>query len=116
MQSQRDGLIFGELRQGLAGSWRRKARTEQLAPPGDWLVWLFMAGRGAGKTYAGSQWVNERIMLGTASRIALVAPTAADVRDVMVEGPSGILATASKRMRPTYEPSKRRLTWPNGAI
>lgn len=53
---------------------------------------------------------------GRASRIALVAPTAADARDVMVEGESGILATASPRFRPLYEPSKRRITWPNGAI
>src|SRR5215207_6698629 len=116
VQPQRESLIFGELRQALAGSWRRKARPEQLPPPGEWLVWLFMAGRGAGKTRAGSEWVHERVLSGTASRIALVAPTAADVRDVMVEGPSGILATAPKRMRPEYEPSKRRLTWPNGAI
>ncbi len=91
---QRDHLIFAELRQTLAGSWRRKARPEQLPPPGDWLVWLFMAGRGAGKTRAGSEWVHERVLAGTASRIALVAATAADVRDVMVEGPSGILAAS----------------------
>ena len=102
---QRDHLIFGELRQALAGSWRRKARPEQLAPDGDWLVWLFLAGRGAGKTRAGSEWVHERVLSGTASRIALVAPTAADVRDVLVEGQSGILATAPKRQRPEYEPS-----------
>jgi phage terminase large subunit-like protein len=53
---------------------------------------------------------------GTASRIALIAPTAGDARDVMVEGPAGILAVSSSWLRPDYEPSKRRLTWPNGAI
>jgi len=74
-----------------------------------------MAGRGAGKTRAGAEWVQEQID-GGCRRIALVGATAADVRDVMVEGESGILATARPGMRPTYEPSRRRLTWPNGAI
>lgn len=74
-----------------------------------------MAGRGAGKTRAGSEWVHEQID-GGCRRIALVGATAADVRDVMVEGESGILATARPGMRPVYEPSRRRLTWPNGAI
>jgi hypothetical protein len=49
-------------------------------------------------------------------RIALVGATAADVRNVMVEGPSGILAISPGPERPLYEPSKRRLTWPNGAV
>jgi phage terminase large subunit-like protein len=51
-----------------------------------------------------------------ARRIALIGPTAADVRDVMVEGDSGILAISAPRDRPIYEPSKRRLTWPTGAV
>ena len=58
--------------------------------------------------------MHEQIRQGR-ERIALVGETKADVRDVMVEGESGILATAG-RNRPLYEPSKRRLTWPNGAI
>jgi len=91
------------------------ARAEQTAPAGDWSTWLYMAGRGAGKTRAGAEWVQEQIDSGC-RRIALVGATAADVRDVMVEGESGILATARPGMRPTYEPSRRRLTWPNGAI
>lgn len=73
-----------------------------------------MAGRGFGKTRCGAEWVHEQIRQGR-ERIALVGETKADVRDVMVEGESGILATAG-RNRPLYEPSKRRLTWPNGAI
>ena len=95
--------------------WREMARAEQTAPAGDWSTWLYMAGRGAGKTRAGAEWVQEQIDSGC-RRIALVGATAADVRDVMVEGESGILATARPGMRPTYEPSRRRLTWPNGAI
>jgi hypothetical protein len=73
-------------------------------------------GRGAGKTRSGAEWVRWRAQQNPASRIALVAPTAGDVRDVMVEGQSGILAISPLQFKPIYEPSKRRLTWPNGAI
>ena len=95
--------------------WREWARPEQKAPEGDWRTWLYLAGRGAGKTRSGAEWIHEQVAAGR-RRIALVAPTAADVRDVMVEGESGILAVSPAGKRPTYEPSKRRLTWPNGAI
>ena len=97
------------------GGWRARARKEQLAPAGDWFIWLLLAGRGFGKTLAGAGWTHELVQSGRYGRIALVAPTAADARDVMVEGVSGILETAPNWNRPAYEPSKRRLTWPNGA-
>ncbi len=93
--------------------WPFWARPNQLAPPGDWSTWLLLAGRGFGKTRTGAEWVRgekERIR-----RVALVAPTAGDARDVMVEGESGLLAISPPWDRPIYEPSKRRLTWPNGA-
>lgn len=95
-------------------SWARIARHEQLPPPGEWRTWLFMAGRGAGKTRAGAEWVLAQVRQGR-KRGALIAPTAADARDVMVEGASGLLAVANDAERPVYEASKRRLTWPNGA-
>ena len=94
--------------------WRFWARPDQLAPSGDWRVWLILAGRGFGKTRCGAEWVLEQVRQGR-QRIALVGETKADVRDVMVEGESGILACAGKD-RPLYEPSKRRLTWDNGAV
>jgi phage terminase large subunit-like protein len=94
-------------------SWRDIARPAQVAPDGDWTVWLYSGGRGAGKSRAGAEWVHEQVAAGR-RRIALVGPTAGDVRDVMVEGESGILNCGP--IRPTYEPSKRRVTWPNGAI
>lgn len=75
-----------------------------------------MAGRGFGKTRTGAEWVRGLVESGQAKRIALIAPTAADARDVMVEGESGILACSPPWFRPVYEPSKRRLTWPNGAL
>lgn len=97
------------------GGWRSKARPEQLPPPGDWNGWLIIAGRGFGKTRSGSEWITELVQSGTVGSLALIAPTAADARDTMVEGESGILSVAPKWFRPEYEPSKRRITWPNGA-
>lgn len=102
--------------EALEYDWRYWARPKQLPPEGDWRVWLVLAGRGFGKTRTLAEWVRMRVESGRSRRMALVAPTAADVRDVVVEGESGILAVSPPWNRPLYEPSKRRLTWPNGAI
>ena len=101
-----------------AGACREhpRARAAQRPPGGDWRVWLILAGRGFGKTVSAAQWVRHRVETGQARRVAILGATAADVRDVMVEGPSGLLAVCPPWNRPRYEPSKRRLTWPNGAI
>ena len=96
--------------------WPLWARDSQIAPPGDWSVWLLMAGRGFGKTRTGAEWVRSRVESGQSGRIALVARTPADVRDVMIEGDSGLLNICPRWNRPRYEPTKRRLTWPNGAF
>ena len=95
--------------------WLARRRPEQMPPHGDWRTWLILAGRGWGKTRTGAEWVIDRIEDGY-QRVALVGPTAADVRDVMVEGESGILACAPEDMAPNYEPSKRRITFAGGAI
>jgi phage terminase large subunit-like protein len=87
-----------------------------LPPPGDWRIWLLLAGRGFGKTRTGAELTGAKVKTGAARRIALVGPTAADVRNVMVEGESGLLAAAGPAQRPRWEPSKGRLTWPNGAV
>lgn len=98
-------------------AWRDLwARPEQIEPEGDWSVWLILAGRGFGKTRTGAEWVREQVERNGVRRIAGVAATAADARDVMVEGDSGILAVSRPNFYPHYEPSKRRVTWPNGAI
>lgn len=102
--------------QQLEYDWKFWARPNQLAPAGDWQYWLLLAGRGYGKTKTGAEWIRERVESDKARRIALVAPTAADARDTMVEGESGILSVCPPWNRPVYEPSKRRLTWPNGAM
>jgi len=100
----------------LLDDWPFWARPNQLPPNGDWRVWLLLAGRGFGKTRTGAELVRSRIAARSARRVALVAPTAGDARDVMVEGESGILAISPQWDRPRWEPSRRRLTWRNGAI
>jgi len=75
-----------------------------------------MAGRGFGKTRCGAEWVRSVVDAGMAGRVALVGPTAADTRDVMVEGESGLMNIFPARRRPVYEPSKRKVTFSNGAI
>jgi predicted phage terminase large subunit-like protein len=103
-------------RKHLLYDWDYWARDKQIQPEGEWATWLIMAGRGFGKTRTGSEWIRQKIESGRYSRAALVARTAPDGRDVLVEGVSGILKTSSPRFRPIYTPSKRRITWPNGAI
>jgi phage terminase large subunit-like protein len=94
--------------------WPAWARPSQRQPPGNWNTWLILSGRGWGKTRTGSETVRE--WAREVPRIALVGAHGADVRDVIVEGPCGILACSPRHERPEYEPSKRRLTWPNGSI
>lgn len=104
--------------------WLRRARSTQLMPEGDWHIWIIQTGRGWGKTLTVSETTNliatySVPLLGVRAadlRIALVGRTAADVRDVMVEGLSGVLRTGRPWNRPVYEPSKRRITWPNGVV
>jgi phage terminase large subunit-like protein len=120
-EPERDNLLreiapTPQAERALEYSWDFWARPKQKAPIGKWITWLILAGRGFGKTRTGAEWVRERVERGGAREIHLVARTAADMRDVMVEGPNGILKTAPPWNRPKYEPSKRRLTWKNGAI
>lgn len=93
------------------------ARPNQLLPAGVWDTWMIRAGRGYGKTRTGSEAIRRRVCSGQSRAVTLVGPTAADARDVMIEGPdSGLLAVHPPQVRPDYEPSKRLLTWPNGAV
>ncbi|HEY4141645.1 MAG TPA: terminase family protein, partial [Pseudolabrys sp.] len=87
-----------------------------------WTTWLMLGGRGAGKTRLGAEWV--RALASGAKPyaeqralcIALVGETAHDAREVMIEGPSGILAHCPRGERPQWTSSRRRLEWPNGAV
>jgi phage terminase large subunit-like protein len=108
----------------LLQDWRYWGRLNQQIPPEgqDWRSWMILGGRGAGKTRTGAEWV-KAVALGQwepivqrAERIAIVAPTFAEARLVMIEGKSGLLAVHGEDERPSYEPSKRMLTWPNGSV
>jgi phage terminase large subunit-like protein len=84
-------------------------------------MWLMIGGRGAGKTRAGAEWVRgivagDAAFGAAAGRIALVGETLGDVRDVMIEGVSGVLAVHPPRLKPVWKPSLRKLEWPNGAL
>src|SRR5882724_9113137 len=102
--------------------WDFWARPNQREPEGTWNTWLVLAGRGFGKTRMGSEWIRSNVCGSSPltagpkrwARLALVAETAADARDVMVLGDSGILACHPKDHRPEWSPTNRRLTWPNG--
>lgn len=95
--------------------WQFWARPNQLAPEGDWNTWLVMAGRGFGKTRMGSEWVRSLAHAHPGCRIALVAETAADARDVMIKGDSGLLNCDPTLDEDCWSPTNRCLTWPNGS-
>ena len=93
------------------------ARPNQLPPSGSWRTWLIMAGRGYGKTRTGAEFIRQEIQSGRMKRVALIGATASDVRDVMVEGESGLLACCERAgVRATYNPSRRRVQFANGAL
>ena len=98
-------------------NWRApyNARSKQVAPEGEWTNWLILAGRGFGKTRTGAEWIRERVESGVAKRIAIIGKTPADVRDVMIEGESGIISISPPWNMPDYQPSRRRILWANGA-
>lgn len=98
------------------------ARDDQVPPGDDWTTWILLGGRGAGKTFAGAHWTMTQALgrkpfaAAPAGRIALVGESFADIRDVMVEGVSGLLAVHAKDERPSWSATRRRLVWPNGAV
>ncbi len=102
--------------------WPLWAREDQLPPPGAWRTWLILGGRGAGKTRAGAEWIRAQALgipplaREPARRIALVGETLRDVRQVMIEGVSGLLAIHGGSERPVFEASKLQLVWPSGSI
>lgn len=134
--SQREAIWSGysaRLRRYLEGTrrapaWALSAREDQLPPiaardGSDWTIWLVLGGRGAGKTRTGAEWVRGMVMGAPwltrrrVGKIALVGETFADVRDVMIDGPSGLLAIHPKRERPIWTATRRRLEWPStGAV
>jgi phage terminase large subunit-like protein len=104
----------------LAADWTVAAHPGQRPPHDDWTTWLVLGGRGGGKTRAGAEWIADRAREGAkgTGRIALVGQSLHDVREVMIEGASGVRALPRYGLggRPRWEASRRRLVWPNGAV
>jgi phage terminase large subunit-like protein len=92
------------------------ARPDQLPPEGNWRTWLLLGGRGSGKTRSAAEWCRAEVESGRRVQLGIVGPTVDALRRVQIEGPSGLLATAPPWFRPTYEPSRRVVTWPNGVV
>lgn len=120
MRSSEGWRVFVEslnpaLRRKLEHDWSFWSRPKQRTPKGRWFAWLILAGRGFGKTRTAAEFIRNRVCSREAKRIALIGRTAADLRDVMIEGESGILSIFPKDKRPKYEPTKRRVTFHTGA-
>ncbi len=102
----------------LLKDWAFQGREAQQPPQGEWRTWLMMGGRGSGKTRAGAEWVHALALASgprSGLRMALVAETLGDAREVMIDGVSGICRVA-RRSVPDFEVTRRRLVWPNGAV
>jgi len=93
--------------------WSLNGRASQFVPPGDWTVWLIKTGRGWGKTRTGAETI--RLWKDNCPIIHFIGATAGDARDIMIEGPAGILNISPSWDMPKYEPSKRKIRWNNGA-
>ncbi len=107
--------LSDETKAALKWDWNFWARPNQLPPEGAWNTWLVLAGRGFGKTRMGSEWMRIIAKANPGCRIALVGETAADVRDVMILGDSGLIACDPSLDEKCWSPSNRRLSWPNGS-
>jgi len=92
----------------------KPTERHQDPPPDPWSTWLFLGGRGAGKTFAGASWLAR--LARRPRTLALVGPTFHDVREVMIEGPSGLQALSPLDDRPRWEATRKRLVWPSGAV
>jgi phage terminase large subunit-like protein len=106
-KSTRDDWLLQQDQQTLEeidrGEWWWLARPEQIPPEGDWLVHLALAGRGFGKSRAGSEWLVQRALdhpfdrSGTPTEYLIIAETLSDARLICVEGPAGILRVLDRK-------------------
>ena len=118
MKNTKNNMIYMNNQTLDRPKWEQIARPNQLAPPGNWNVWMILAGRGFGKTRSAAEAIKKWILSGNYKRIALIANTIQEARQVMVEGESGLLTISSDNEdeRPEFLSSRRLLIWPNGAI
>ncbi len=109
----KDGLSSEQLHQALEST--PGLHRHQIIPEVDWRTWVVLGGRGAGKTHAGANWITE-LARARGLRIALVGSTLHDVREVMVEGPSGLRGFGERSNRPRWDGGRKRLIWPSGSV
>ena len=114
LRSQFLELLTTEQRRVLKWAWWFWARPNQRKPPGDWLIWFLCGGRAFGKTRSGAEAVREKVHELPGSRGCLIGRSYDDVKKVMVEGESGLLAISPPHDMPIWQPSLKTLTWPNG--
>jgi phage terminase large subunit-like protein len=115
--TEQNGVLEGlsdEDYENLIYDWSMWARPDQRAPESDWIYWLILAGRGAGKTRVGAEVV--RAWAKDCTYVNMIGPTQDDVREVMVEGESGILNICPSAERPRFSAASQRLDWPNGSV
>lgn len=118
-EPERASLLAGlteEQAKELLWDWKAWARPNQLAPEGDWLTWLVLAGRGFGKTRCGAEWIREEVTTKRAGRIALIAETQKDLEEVMVFGQSGVMSVFPPHQRPKATKKPIRLEFHTGAV
>ncbi len=121
-QARRMAQLTTEQAEALVYDWDFWARPSQrlpannVLPSGVWVTWLVLAGRGFGKTRVGAETIRSWVLTGEYRTVNLIGATSSDVRDIMIEGESGIMAICPKGERPLYQPSKARLVWPNGVV
>lgn len=117
--AEKSGITVEQLAENLIHDWEFQGRPEQQQPPGDWKLWLLLTGRRWGKTRTAAEWIHKRVRAlprSAGSTGGLLQRTSADLRDIMVEGPSGLLATQKPGEPVKYEPSKRQVTFHSGYI
>ena len=110
-----EGLTPAELA-ALEYEWSIWARPDQLPPPPPWRTRLLLGGRGSGKTCSSAEWIRAEMTSGRRRQMGIIAPTADSLRGICVEGPSGLMSVGPPDERPQYEPSTRRVVYPNGGI
>lgn len=97
--------------------WNLNARENQKMPEqDDWFIWMILAGRGYGKTRTGAESIKQLIKSGDYKRIGFIGETYEQIRQIMIEGESGILNIYPENEKPIYYPSKNQIQWTNGAV
>lgn len=117
--AKKAGITLDQLAETLISDWGFLGRPAQQPPKGSWKWWVIMTGRRWGKTRTAAEWVHKRVDTmprSAGSTGGLLQRTSADLRDIMIEGPSGLLATAKPGKPVKHEPSKRQVTFHNGYI